>query len=380
MTAAGTPSVAVVGGSLGGLNAALWLTEAGCDVHVYERSAQPLSSRGAGIVVQPDTVRYLEAHGTPTTAISTSTSARAYLSADGRAVQRMPGEQRFTSWNTLHRHLLAAMDPARHHLGAQVTGVAQDRDTATLILDDGRTVTVDLVVAADGPRSTVRERLLPGIVPRYAGYVAWRGLVAEDAVARDVGERFADTFTFAELPASQALCYPIPGPAGELQPGRRLLNWLWYRTVAHGEDLQRVMTDRDGRLRTSSVPPGAVHPDRAARLRAEAAALLPRPFAVLAQATADPFLQPIVDLAVPRMAFGRVALLGDAAFVPRPHTAGSTMKAAYNGQTLAAWLAAAGGDVPAALAGWEDGQLELGRQLERHGKALAVSSGLGRTR
>ncbi|HEV7534733.1 MAG TPA: FAD-dependent monooxygenase, partial [Acidimicrobiia bacterium] len=53
----------VVGGSLGGLNAALWLADAGWDVEILERSRSPLEGRGAGIVLHPATVRYLVEHG-----------------------------------------------------------------------------------------------------------------------------------------------------------------------------------------------------------------------------------------------------------------------------------------------------------------------------
>ena len=139
-----------------------------------------------------------------------------------------------------------------------------------------------------------------------------------------------------------------------------------------------MLTDRAGRLRDSSVPPGQIHPHQAELLRQAAAAQLPPAFQALVEATDELFLQPVVDLSVPQMAFGRIALLGDAAFVPRPHTAGSTMKAAHNGLALAAAVARADGDVPAALAAWEREQLQVGRQLERAGKQLAASSGLGR--
>lgn len=183
MSPARAPRVAVAGGSIGGLNAALWLTEAGCDVHVYERSRETLDSRGAGIVVQPDTVRYLEMHGTPVEAMSTSTSGRAYLSPDGSVLTRVPGSQRFTSWNTLYRRLLHHLDPSRYHLGSPVASVERDSKAARLVLADGTAVEADLVVAADGARSTIRRSLLPEVAPRYAGYVAWRGLEPEHALS-----------------------------------------------------------------------------------------------------------------------------------------------------------------------------------------------------
>ena len=231
---AGAPRVAVAGGSLGGLTAALWLAEAGCDVHVYERSEHPLDSRGAGIVVQPDTVQYLQVHGVPTSSISTSTSSRAYLSPTGQVTSRMAGEQRFTSWNTLYRQLRGQLDPARYHLSAPVTGAQQGADHVEVTFADGTCRTADLLVAADGPRSALREQLLPGVRPAYAGYVAWRGLVPESRLAGAAAQTFADTFVFADLPRSHALSYPIPGPVGELEVGQRLLNWLWYRTTPAG--------------------------------------------------------------------------------------------------------------------------------------------------
>jgi 2,6-dihydroxypyridine 3-monooxygenase len=52
----------VAGGSLGGLNAALWLRDAGCDVDVFERTATSMDDRGAGIVLNPATVRYFTTH------------------------------------------------------------------------------------------------------------------------------------------------------------------------------------------------------------------------------------------------------------------------------------------------------------------------------
>jgi len=54
--------VIVAGGSLGGLNAALWLREAGCEVEVFERSRKPLEGQGAGIVLNPATTRWFDEH------------------------------------------------------------------------------------------------------------------------------------------------------------------------------------------------------------------------------------------------------------------------------------------------------------------------------
>ncbi|CAA9480226.1 MAG: 2-polyprenyl-6-methoxyphenol hydroxylase and related FAD-dependent oxidoreductases, partial [uncultured Rubrobacteraceae bacterium] len=77
------------------------------------------------------------------------------------------------------------------------------------------------------------------------------------------------------------------------------------------------------------------------------------------------------------MAFGRTCLVGDAAFVPRPHTAASTAKAVTNATTLAESLGSHGDEVAAALKAWEPAQLRLGRRLEEHGRALGDGSQFG---
>lgn len=106
--------------------------------------------------------------------------------------------------------------------------------------------------------------------------------------------------------------------------------------------------------------------------------MLPPVFSRLFAATRQPFVQAIYDLSVPRMAFGRVCLIGDAAFVPRPHTAASTSKAVSNAVDLAARVGAPGGDVVGALKGWETRQLDLGNYLAVYGKALGDRSQFGR--
>ena len=95
-------------------------------------------------------------------------------------------------------------------------------------------------------------------------------------------------------------------------------------------------------------------------------------------ATKEPFVQTINDLTVPKMAFGRVCLTGDAAFVPRPDTAASTAKAAANALAVADYLTAVEGDVAEALRRWEPDQLALGQQLREHGRRLGTRSQFGR--
>jgi len=93
------------------------------------------------------------------------------------------------------------------------------------------------------------------------------------------------------------------------------------------------------------------------------------------QATAEPFIQAIVDLKVPKMAFGRVALLGDARF-PAAASYGppARSKAAGNALALAGCPAGGNADVLQALKKWEPEQLEYGENLYRSGVELGRRS------
>jgi 2,6-dihydroxypyridine 3-monooxygenase len=353
----------VVGGSLGGLTAGLVLRDAGCDVEVHERCRSALEGRGAGIAVLDATVRYfVERGGGDPSALMSSTDWIRFLHPDGSTRFEVEHRYRFSSWNTIYRGLMARFDERRYHLGREVTAFEADDDGVGVRFADGRAERVDLLVCADGIGSATRARLLPDVRPGYAGYVAWRGTIPEAALTPASFEVLRNAITYQLLPQSHILVYPIPGPADALEPGQRLVNFVWYRNVAPGHDLDELLTDRAGVRHLGSLPPGAVQARHLAELRASAEELAPAIREVVA-ATAEPFVQVIFDIEVPRMAFGRVCLIGDAAFAVRPHAAAGTAKAAADAWALGEAVAAAGGDVVKALQRWEPGQLELGRQL-----------------
>jgi 2,6-dihydroxypyridine 3-monooxygenase len=368
------PTVAVVGGSLGGLTAALVLRDLGCDVTVYERSSATLQARGAGIAVLDETLRYpVERLGIPAGQISSSTEWIRFLERDGTIGHEQRHHYRFSSWNTIYRTLLDALDPERYVLDREMSTFASDVDGVSVRFADGDEIRADLLVCADGINSVSRQAMLPEVAPRYAGYVAWRGVLAEADLSAASFQALHDALTYQLLPDSHILVYPIPGLDGAVDEGRRLMNIVWYRNVPEDE-LPALLTDRTGRPRTVSLPPGAARDEVIAEMRDFAAEHLAPPIAEVVTGIPEPFVQAVFDIDVPRMVSGRACLLGDAAFAVRPHAAAGTAKAAEDGWVLARELQRTGGDVPAALAAWEVRQLALGSGLLARTREIGDSS------
>ncbi len=359
--------VAVVGGSLGGLTSALLLRDLGYAVDVYERSTAELQARGAGIVVLDETSRYLRERTDVNLAdVTIGTSDLRYLDATGVVVFDEPRPYRYSGWHTIYRALLDRFGPEHYRLGREVTGFVGNGDEVELAFVEGPPAFCDLLVCADGIASSSRSFLLPDTRPAYAGYVAWRGTVAEERLSPDALEVFADALVYEVLPQSHILLYPIPSVEGSTQPGRRLLNFVWYRNYAAGAALEGLMTDFTGVHHDITLPPGTVRSEHVEEMRTFARANLAPQIAEVVESAGQPFVQVIFDIEVPKMAFGRVCLIGDAAFALRPHIAAGTAKAAADAWALAEALEATGGDVVGALPTWEARQLVVGRAaLER---------------
>ncbi|ACD19857.1 conserved hypothetical protein [Paraburkholderia phytofirmans PsJN] len=345
----------VIGGSLGGLLSAATLRAAGWEVDVFETSPNQLESRGGGVVLQPDVLEALHFAGIMLPdPPGVPSGERIYLDQRDEIVEQLYMPQMQTSWSLLYRALKNAL-PAQHlHSGETFLDFRAEGDRIVALFHSGRAEEADLLIGADGIRSTLRSRLLPEVVPAYAGYVAWRGLIEEADLPLHAADVLRDRFAFQQGDGHSALSYLIPGEEDSTVVGERRWNWVWYRKYSR-EQLDQLLIDRHGAVRPFSLPPGSTKPLDIARLRDDAKLMMGPTFRALVDATDDPFMQPIVDLRSPKMVFGRAVLLGDAASVPRPHTAGSTAKAAANAHSLALALLSAqrsGSTIDPALKHW----------------------------
>jgi len=350
---------------MSGLLSGLLLRRAGWAVDVYERVDSELSGRGAGIVAQYELIERLRGLGLATDDLGVHVTTRKILDAQGRFTHEYECPQVLTAWERVYRLLRDAFSPEHYHRGRGFTAFTQDATKVSAHFSDGEKVDADLLVGADGIRSTVRQQVAPNISPLYAGYSAWRALIAEGDFPPDVHRDLFEYMTFALPPGEQFLGYPVAGPDNDLRSGHRRYNIVWYRPADEKTKLKWLLTDERGTTHAISIPPPLIRREVIAEMRADAERLLGPQFRQLARLIDEPILQPIYDLESPQMAFGRVAIAGDAAFVARPHVAAGVSKAADDAAALADTLTAEP-DVPSALKRFEAARLpENARIIER---------------
>jgi 2-polyprenyl-6-methoxyphenol hydroxylase-like FAD-dependent oxidoreductase len=364
--------ILVVGGSLGGLLAAGLLLRAGHEVQVLERSAQSLEGRGAGIVTHDALRTALRAAGAVVDqTLGIQVASRVVLGADGQTLHHWDYPQVLTSWGRLYTLLRAAVPDATYRLGAAVAAVQQDEHQVTATLANGQSLSADLLVAADGIRSTLRQQLAPAAQAHYAGYVAWRGLCDEAVLSQFTRRTLFPHFGFGVPEGEQLIGYPVAGAGDSTAPGERRWNFVWYRPTAAGAALEALMTDADGRHHPEGISPQRMSWRCVAAVREVTRQKLAPQFAEIVEKTAMPFVQPVYDLQSQQVAFGRVALLGDAAFVARPHMGMGVTKAGDDALALAAALATHGATA-LALQHYEQARLPAGSALVARGRQLGA--------
>ncbi|MRW82676.1 hypothetical protein GJ698_01050 [Pseudoduganella sp. FT26W] len=364
------PHAIIIGGSLAGLFAAVTLRAIGWTFEIFERSPHELDTRGGGLVLQPDVLAAFRFAGVKyTDAIGVPSSDRIYLEGANQVVHRSFMPQTQTSWGTLYGMMKDTVADELIQRGEEFVRFEQERGKVHAVFASGRSATGDLLIGADGPHSTMRNLVLPGSAPHYAGYVAWRGLAPELALPARARRLLDGVFAFQQGPGHMLLEYMVPGEDGSVKQGERRWNWVWYRKAAR-EALADILVDRNGRRHAFSLPPETAKQADMDALRSQGRAMLAPAFQDLMAATGDIFLQTIQDLQVKQMVFGRVILLGDAAFIPRPHTAGGSAKAAANALALALALRNERLDIDANLREWEQQQLQAGLVMTNSGIAM----------
>jgi salicylate hydroxylase len=345
-------SIAIIGGGIGGLNAALHLINAGFDVHVYEQT--PASTEvGAGLVIGPNASRLLLrlGFGAELDRVGVrpnGTHQRRWQ--DGRTLaltrQQEEIERQFGApyW-LFHRGdllaiLVAAMPPGRLHHGHRCVDFTDHGDRVEIRFENGATTTADVLIGADGIHSRIRHLLLGPERPRFTGCIAYRGLVPAERVAHLNIENASNNW---------------------MGPGRHFVHYY----VSAGRLFNFVgLIEQDAWIKESWTEPGSV-----ADLAAAYAHFHPQVRDIIAAAD-QTFKWALLDRdPLPRWSFNRVTLLGDACHPMLPFLGQGGAQSIEDGATLAACLTRHDDDVAAALA------LYQSLRLPRSARCQQVSRG-----
>ncbi|KAI1427707.1 hypothetical protein F5Y12DRAFT_148887 [Xylaria sp. FL1777] len=388
----------IVGGSLGGLATGLALKALGHDTTILERNPKPLlQDQGAGIVAGGDTLDFFERYNRCNRPLGVTSYARQYLNREGKIVHKEEMLQRMTSWDLTYYLMRAnydgvespyceVPDPVPEHGKAvhihdrNVTNIAEESNDGHGRIrvfwkssrgDEG-SLLADIVVGADGPSSTIRKLVQPNVERKYAGYCALRGTLPEDEASEKTRETCCERFTFFHCSGVQILTYLIPGKDGTVEPGKRLINFVYYTNFPEGsEDLEEIMTDRNGRRRAITMPPGMTDPQAWEKQRKLARERLPPQFAEVVCGTTKPFVQAVTDVLSPEHEYwgGKVVLIGDALAGFRPHTVASTSQAAFDAMIFADYI-----DGKVNREEWKRQTLGFARYIQKRGVDMGEHS------
>ncbi len=371
--------IVIVGGSLGGLMAAHALLRSGHSVTVLEKALGALDGRGAGIVTHSALIAGLRHCGLPAdTDLGVHVQKRVALGGAGAQHHALLGQwpmpQLLTSWSRLYQLLRESLPVGVYQQGQAVERFMQDASGVQVQTNTAAgpgNWQADLLIASDGIRSAVRQQLWPQAQAAYAGYVAWRGVCEEAVLSRATHTAVFAHFGFCLPPGEQLIGYPVAGPGNRTGVGERAYNFVWYRPASEGAALQALLSDDAGVHHPLGIAPQKISASNIAQMRADAQRMLAKPFAEIIAKTTQPLLQPIYDLSSEAIVQGRVALMGDAAFVARPHVGMGVTKAMQDALALADAIDQHGAS-PQALQSYQALRLPAGQAVVARGRRLGA--------
>lgn len=366
--------IGIIGGSIAGCSAAALLARAGHKVDVFERSGSDLVGRGGGIGTLPSVVDALKTDG-----LLDDSFAQFHIEdmpfigktddgdPYGRVAWSMPMHLSVFQWSELWGQLRTHVPDESYHRSCEAVNYSiLENKRLRVEFSDGKFHEFDLLIFADGYNSGGRAYLYPDAVPEYCGYILWRGLTSSDA--HDVRNRLGRSvlrLSFKELSGHNVM-YLIPGEGRNKD--ELVINWAAYVPISRNE-LDDLMTDRDGILRIGTLPPGAITPENETRLKELVCRNIPSFYADLVEQTHDSYVQMIYTLTLKEYGTDRMCLIGDAGMIAQPFTGSGVFKGYHNIKGLIRCIEEEP-DLDTAISNWSSLQVEEGSRILALGKQM----------
>ena len=204
--------IAVAGGGVGGLTAAVALHQRGHDVLLYEKAGS-FTEVGAGVSLWPNALAALGRLDLEDQVMACGQweDEGAIRSPNGVVLRKVENTNLMILRSDLQMVLLAATRTIPIALGARCTGVIWDGEAPVLRFEDGTSVEADLVVGADGIRSAVRQSIAPDDdALRYSGLCAWRGVVRTPGLVESAWLSVGGGLQFMAAPLPEGHVYWSP--------------------------------------------------------------------------------------------------------------------------------------------------------------------------
>ncbi len=340
--------ISIIGGGIGGLCAAIALQKQGLEVSVYE-AAPELKPVGAGVGLAANAIQGLVRLGVADDVIARGKELEALTildernniisNQDTRPLSRKYGVSNFVIHRAdLHDVLAQHLKPGTLYLNKRCQSISQQQNQVQVYFTDGTHTTSDILIAADGINSVIRQQLLPESEPRYAGYTCWRGVIQNPGVK-------LNNMISAETWAPQGRVGMAP------LPGNRI---YWYACINAPKQDERMRQMTPAQL---SEHFEGVHEPVQAVLAAT------KPHELIWGDIAD--LKPL-----DKFVYNRIVLLGDAAHATTPNMGQGACQAIEDAVVLGECLGQEQ-SIAKALANYEK------RRLSRTAKVIRMSRLLG---
>jgi len=368
--------IGIVGGSIAGCSAAILLMKEGHDVTVFERSNKALVGRGGGIGTTPSLMEQIREDGlikgdfayfqiNKMPFVGKSSATEPY----GKTAWAMPINFHVFQWNELWKNLRANVPDECYRAGIKIVDAKSISDhKVELTTKSNESLEFDLVLFADGYNSLGRSILFPEKELKYRGYVLWRGLLPESEIedASPLKDEIL-RLSYDNEPGHNVV-YFIPNENRSVKEGERVFNWAAYVAIPDSE-LDELMTDRQGKFRFGTLPPGNLTKENEERLKNRLSKNIPDHYAEVVNKTQDSYIQVIYTLDLDNYRKDRMCLIGDAGIFVPPFTGSGVFKGYNNVKDLVNCMKENSG-LEDALEQWSKLQLQTGKRLLALGEQM----------